>query len=153
MAIVRVSIKDNPVLAFVENIMAYDLSPYSVETRRQLSGSMLAMISTGRAQIEPEAAEIVWEVSQTVSPLDAAGLVGRAAYLLNYGHADQLDPIAVALKRVMPWAIETWIIEAYAALVANDRARAEHAIAKASTSQREDTVALNALAEQLRRLP
>lgn len=152
MAAVRLLIRDNPLVAFAENINAYQVFPYNVETRRQLSGAMLALISTGRAQIDPEAADIVWAISETVSPYDVSGLIGRASYLVNFGRTGEIEAIAARLKKVAPLHIETWIVEGYAALRAGDKPRLKTALDMAAKSDREDKPALAALAEQLRSL-
>lgn len=152
MANVKLIIKDNPIGAFVENITAYQIFPYHVETRRQVPGSFLAMVTTGRANVDPDAAKMVWDISDTVSPYDTANLVARASYDLNFGDRSELDWIAGRLRKVAPWHLETWIIDGYAALLDSDRDRLRAALEKAKPYMSRDNIAILALEEQSRSL-
>lgn len=153
MALVRVHIRSNPFLAFAANVNAYETFPYQIETRRQLPGALLGLTGTGRAEIDRDAAEIIWAISQSVSPWDTAGLVSRGSYLLNFGRANELGPIAERLKRVAPWHVETWIIEGYVALSLGDKERLGRAVTKAQRLARGEDATVATLAEQLRKLP
>lgn len=152
MAVVRMVIRENPVIAFVNNVTAYQIFPYSVEIRRQVGGAFLSMIALGQAEIEPEAAEIVWNISKSVSEWDAASMVSRAAYLLNYGRRDEIELIADRLRKVAPWSVETWIIDGYVALRLGDKGRLESGLVKAHRNNRENDPGLKALDDELRRL-
>lgn len=152
MAVTRLTVRANPVLAFVHNVTAYQLFPYQVEHRRQLSGAFLAMMATGKAEIDSGAAEVVWAIAQSVSPWDTAALVARGAYLLNYGRREELPDIADRLRRVAPWGLETWIINGYVALMQGDRDRLDGYLAKAARFNYENDNGVRLLAEELRRL-
>lgn len=143
--ITRVLISKAPERAFVENLNAYYTMPWLLDVRRQLPGALIAIIATGKAHVDRSAAEVIWYVSQSVSPWDVGGMVSRASYLLNYQNGKGIGRIAEDLRKVAPWTSETWIVTAYSAIIHGNKSAARHALTKAEHCIHPDPLVLNLL--------
>jgi hypothetical protein len=137
MAVVKTVIKADPIKALFANTRAYQEFPWPVELRRQYGGAFLAAMMSSRAIVEPEAAALMWEISKSVSPWDASGLVSRAAYLLNHRRED-IGIVADMLARVAPWSPETWVIGAYREIFRGDKTKAQASLDRARETLRLD---------------
>jgi hypothetical protein len=145
MAIVRAAIKQYPVLAFVENVAAYNEFPFQIEIRRQLPGAFMGMISAGVAEADEQAAEVIWQISQTVGTNDPGILLSRGVYLLNFDRTPEIIDIADKLIRIAPHTVEAWVMSGYAGLLTGNAERVRQAIETARKMDRTDEPAVQRL--------
>ena len=120
-----------PLLAFQENVRAYDLWPYDQLTRRQLiMTTAKAAFDHGKdLTIQPEAADKIYKISLTAGPYTASTLVSRLDYLLSsdryINEREEADEILSILRKNATRYAITWLADAIYAANTGDLARAK----------------------------
>jgi O-antigen ligase len=124
-------IKNQPGLAFIENLHAYELFPYDKQTRLQQFPTLSRAFTFEESfTLDPETADLIYERSQTASPGAPGLLLSRMFYLINSGRCTgECEAITDWLQKNHGRVPDVWAASAlYYYIVLGDEARARDAL-------------------------
>lgn len=135
----RGTIDKDPVLAVLENLNAYQEFSWPRHIRHQLAVSVAVAFTKdpGSIEIEPMAADKIFEISQTAGGRTSAIEIARIEYLIESGRASEkwqeIESRLAWLKTYAKLQDATWFMESKWALLTQDRERGNKALAVLDT--------------------
>lgn len=123
----------DPLQAFGAIKSAYEVMPFDARIRMQYIMTLEALRYREKTKIDPKAADIIYGISKTASPMHQAVMYSRAMYLLNSDRWKESNEIAVLVATMRSKAKlypETWMVSAYYNGKAGNRAAAAHSLIK-----------------------
>ena len=112
----------------------YDWDPWlRLQTTLTLA-TVLRTYKPTQVELDPVAADKIYEISRSAAPEHPGVLITRIEYLLNSGRhseSDEIEHTLAVLKKRGPLYAETWALDALYAGRLRDEARMEHAVRKA----------------------
>lgn len=106
----------DPLQAFGAIKAAYETMPLDARIRMQFIMSLEQLRLREKTKIEPIAADLIYNIAKTASPMHQAVMSSRAMYLLNSGRWRESGEIKVlvdAMRSKAKLYPETWMISAY----------------------------------------
>ena len=105
--------------------------PWDARIRRQFILSLSGLVAQygGQVELDPVAADRIYEVAKTAAPNNPGTLLARATYLYNaHRGGPELEGILSRLKTWMPGFAEVWVIEGAWAFAIGDHERSAVAV-------------------------
>lgn len=90
--------------------------PWDSRIRMQYIMSLERLRASDKVKVLPQAADLIYRIAKTASPMHQAVMVSRATYLLNTGRwkgNSEITELVNALRAKAKMYPETWMVLAY----------------------------------------